>query len=71
MNMPGFTAEASLDKETTVEYNSSTTHQGRWTGNMGDSKESIVPQMPISCSSVYRCCRNGSTSCCDVYMMFC
>jgi hypothetical protein len=68
MNTPGFTAEASLYK-TAVEYNSST--QRRWTGNMGDSKGSIVPQMPLTCSSLYRCCRNGNESCCDVWIIYC
>ena len=68
MNTPGFTAEASLYK-TTVEYHSRTAHQGRWTGDMGDNKESIVPQLSWSCGVLLdRCCRDGDTSCCDVYI---
>ena len=70
MNMPGFTAEASLDKRK-AEYHSRTAHQGRWTGNMGDNKGCVVPQMPLTCSSLYRNCLNGSKSCCDVWIMYC
>jgi hypothetical protein len=67
MNMPGFTAEASLDK-TTVKYHSRTAHQGRWTGNMGYSKQSIVPQAPrtsaATCDAlVYWCGAVGGYYC--------
>ena len=71
MKMPGFTAEASLDKRM-LKYHSPTAHrQRRWTGNMGDSKGSIVPQMPLTCSSLYRNCLNGNKSCCDVWIIYC
>lgn len=70
MNIPGFTAEASLYK-TAVEYDSRTAHQGRWTGNMGYNKQNIVPQAAPSCKELYRCCQRGNESCCDVYMIYC
>ena len=70
MNIPGFTAEASLYK-TAAEYHSRTARQRRWTGNIGDNKGRIVPQATISCSSLYRSCQGGCKSCCDVWIIYC
>jgi hypothetical protein len=70
MNTPGFTAEASLYK-TAVEYHSCIARQGRRTGVMGDNKGRVVPQMPLTCSSLCRCCGNGNKSCCDVWIIYC
>jgi hypothetical protein len=70
MNIPGFTAEASLYK-TTVEYDSRTAHQGRWIGNMGYNTQSIVPQASAVCKSLYRCCQGGNSGCCDIWIIHC
>jgi hypothetical protein len=70
MNTPGFTAEASLYK-TAAEYHSRTARQGRWTGDMGDNKGRIVPQMPRICGSLLTCCAMGYSTCCDSFIMNC
>ena len=70
MNTPGFTAEASLYK-TTAEYHSRTARQGRWTGDMGDNKGRIVPQMPWRCEVLLDWCADGDRGACDKYILTC
>ena len=70
MNTPGFTAEASLYK-TTAEYHSRTAHQGRWTGNMGDNKGRVVPQLTPRCQLYLDICAEGNRVGCWAYLAYC
>ena len=70
MNIPGFTAEASLYKRK-AEYHSRTAHQRQWTGNIGDSKGSIVPQMSFSCGVLLDWCADGYRPACVTYVQRC
>ena len=70
MNTPGFTAEASLHKRKT-EYHSRTTHQRQWTGNMGDNKGRVVPQMSWRCGFLIDLCGDGERWACVQYVSTC
>ena len=70
MNTPGLTAEASLYK-TTAEYHSRTAREGRWTGDMGDNKGRIVPQLTKSCQVYLDICAEGNRIGCWAYLAYC
>ena len=70
MNTPGFTAEASLYK-TAAEYHSRTARQGRRTGDMGDNRGRIVPQMSFSCGVLLDWCADGYRPACVTYVQRC
>ena len=70
MKTPGFTAEASLYK-TTAEYHIRTARQGRWTGDMGDNKGRIVPQLTPRCQLYLDICAEGNRVGCWAYLAYC